>query len=437
MIIIVLITLPIYVHSLILIPPNQISEPRNITCYSPMAPMTVSDFQLCVFRVYTNVGERVQLMEFAVRDGVWYTNTFRQLLKRCHGFSTNSDVGIATCSPLPYETFQNMTICICGESHCNIDLVTCKNWNMKNAPLPPMNTVLKDLSNTVNCSGLEERSVLPRLCTEHPFINVSKCLDYVRSNAILCSINIVENIIRQEALVADNYERAMIEQCRAVRYNGHVRAFNFTKTFAFFLHVSPISTNEVCFCNTYQNCNINTRSCKSLTPESTTTRTTSIFTFTSTMSSAMVTVPRSTTTIESSRSVASELPIIGTMSSTMVTAPRSTTTIGSPRSVVPELPTIAVVTAATEISVKLINSTQGQQFLHDILRLFLYRLFLVNLAQQSSLRTATTAGIIFAIALLASIIVIIIVIASILKLRVSNSDARGNYHAVPTEAELT
>ncbi|CAF3784044.1 unnamed protein product [Rotaria magnacalcarata] len=407
MIIIVLITLPIYVHSLILIPPNQISVTRNITCYSPMTPITINDYQLCVFRVYYGAGGFVPLLEFAIRDGLWYTNTFRQLIKRCHGFSTTSDVGIATCSPLSYETFQNMTICICGESHCNIDLATCKDWNMKNAPLPQMDIALKDLSNPVNCSGLEERSVLPKLCTEHPFINVSKCLDYVRSNTVLCSISIVENIIRQEALVADNYERAMIEQCRAVRYYGRVLEFNFTKTFAFFSRLNPFSTNEICFCNAYQNCNINSRSCKSLAPESTTTRTTSIFTFTFTMSSAMVTVPRSTTTIRSTGSVA------------------------------PELPTIVVVTAATEISVKLINSTQGQQFLHDILRLFLYRLFLVNLAQQSSLRTATTAGIIFAIALLASIIVIIIVIASILKLRVSNSDARGNYQAVPTEAELT
>ncbi|CAF4867513.1 unnamed protein product, partial [Rotaria sp. Silwood1] len=36
-----------------------------------------------------------------IRDGIWYTNTFRQLLKRCHGFPATSDVGIGICPPLP------------------------------------------------------------------------------------------------------------------------------------------------------------------------------------------------------------------------------------------------------------------------------------------------------------------------------------------------
>ncbi|CAF4980854.1 unnamed protein product, partial [Rotaria sp. Silwood1] len=40
-------------------------------------------------------------MDYTIRDGIWYTNTFRQFVKRCHGLSATSDIGVGTCPPLP------------------------------------------------------------------------------------------------------------------------------------------------------------------------------------------------------------------------------------------------------------------------------------------------------------------------------------------------
>ncbi|CAF1088129.1 unnamed protein product [Rotaria sordida] len=123
-IIFALIILLISVQSFILIPPQDIKVTNNIRCYSSKSPILRNDYQLCAFRVYDGGYTLSQLIEYTIRDGIWYTNTFRQLIKRCHGFSTISDTGVGICPPLPYETFKNMTICICGGDLCNIDLGT-------------------------------------------------------------------------------------------------------------------------------------------------------------------------------------------------------------------------------------------------------------------------------------------------------------------------
>lgn len=260
--------LPICTQPMLRMLPKSVSVSRFIECYSSHSPIIHNDYQLCVFRVYMGDLQMGRPMEFTIRNGMWYTNTFRQLLKRCKGFPANSDIGMGDCSTLPYETHMNMSICICAEDLCNIDWATCERSNSKMSSNEQLKIIFNDLSKHVACSGLTELLSTPKLCMEHPWIDINRCIDYITNNSVLCSILTEEGAITKESLTADIYERALATMYHAAILNGNTVTTNFTTSYLYFGHQTPFTIDESCVCNTFDDCNLDTKVCRSLTLES-------------------------------------------------------------------------------------------------------------------------------------------------------------------------
>jgi len=110
-----------------------INSTGNVTCYLAFTN-TSNDYHLCAIRVYTYLVDVNTSQTENVWDGIWFTNTFRPLIKtrNCTGFNNASDIGSGTCDPMPYETVQNITLCICATSNCNQNLETCQQSNRGN-----------------------------------------------------------------------------------------------------------------------------------------------------------------------------------------------------------------------------------------------------------------------------------------------------------------
>jgi hypothetical protein len=115
---------------------------------------------------------------------------------RCSGFSNTIDVGYGSCTNLPYETFQNGTLCVCATNNCNINMATC--INSANSYLPTtMIPLFSTFSNPISC--FDDGNIITRGSTPYYLchiyqgmflgaVNMSLCNAYYATHSVVCSL---------------------------------------------------------------------------------------------------------------------------------------------------------------------------------------------------------------------------------------------------------
>jgi hypothetical protein len=196
------------VYGLVRRPVQDIIETTgSLTCHVNDNDQTFTDYHLCVIRVYNARSSSDN--KLVLRNGIWYTNVFRRAiaLQNCTDFSNTTDIGIGVCQPMPYENVDNMTLCICATSNCNLDLQTCRTSVDGNAARERLPDLIDTLSNRMSCHELSD----PVFTCSQPsqyasFVNSGACKMHVVQYGVLCSIIDKDKSIEREILIETNYQ---------------------------------------------------------------------------------------------------------------------------------------------------------------------------------------------------------------------------------------
>jgi hypothetical protein len=188
---------------------NIIDSTGNVTCYMT-STNTSDDFHLCAIRIYTYTADGDVPQTASIGDGIWFTNTFRQLIetRNCTGFDSASDIGSGMCVPMPYENVITMTLCICSTDNCNQNLEECQKSNAENPNTSPLPNIISDLATVIECANTSSNSFTCSPSLESPsFIDSSACEAYVDTHSVLCTIiDDGTDVLVQEALIEENYQ---------------------------------------------------------------------------------------------------------------------------------------------------------------------------------------------------------------------------------------
>jgi hypothetical protein len=203
-----------------------------------------------------------------VWDGIWFTNTFRPLIKtrNCTGFNNASDIGSGTWDPMPYETVQNMTLCICATSNCNQNLETCQQSNSGNQNIPLLPNIMSDLTTIIECANTSGNNFTCFPSIENAsFIDSSKCVAYVNSHSVLCAIiDDGTDVTKQEALIEENYQSyltGILHLLQLLSKQMSIKAPDQTDTSIYVTYPSGGQTNQECGCTQSSFCNYNISTC--------------------------------------------------------------------------------------------------------------------------------------------------------------------------------
>ena len=250
------------VSPFLLLPINEIAAISGTIICSTGELTGVADVNLCAIRVYysNDAGS-----ETIVRNGLWSKNVLRRMIKNqnCIGFPTDIEVGVGTCDPMPYELAVNMTLCICAETACNINLATCIASAQNLSTTPVFTNFMPELLNVINCS-------LPMnfdfTCSQHNLINVAACEEYVRTRSVLCSVTSGTSTLTRNAFIENNYElyldQGAYQLVQALRIGANVTV-NSAQSNVYYLF-SPNATivSEECLCISNPLCNGNITTCQ-------------------------------------------------------------------------------------------------------------------------------------------------------------------------------
>ncbi|CAF1152932.1 unnamed protein product [Rotaria sordida] len=262
---------------------------------------------------------------------------------------------------LAFESYINMQICVCANNNCNDNIDTCRNSLTNSMNLSSSVDFIPNLTSIIQCNDTLNA---PYICTEHSFINVSRCQDYIRNTSVLCAITVINSMITQRSLIYENYEIYLSEkvyQATSMFSNASNNSLVETATKIYYKYIGPAATPaEECAC-TNSLCNQNITICAPQTTitASFTSTTTSFTTATSststTRSSSTSTTTSSTTATSSTATTRSSSTSTTRSSSTSTTRSSSTSTTTSSST----LTTRSSSTSTTKTSTQQ-NSVQGE-----------------------------------------------------------------------------
>jgi hypothetical protein len=226
------------------------------------------DNQLCAIRVYNFTNNLNASQEVLIRDGIWLTNTFLQLIKtrNCSDFADNNDIGSSTCDLMPYENADTMTLCVCAESHCNPDLETCLNSIGTVQIAPQLPTIMSNVTTIIECANASASDFTCSISSDYiAIINASACEDYVTTHSVLCAIE-TDNLEQstQQALIEENYQNYLtgrLHQFKVLRQRTTTDTPVQTDTSIYMTYNVSNVMNEECSCTQNSFCNYNISTC--------------------------------------------------------------------------------------------------------------------------------------------------------------------------------
>ncbi|CAF3316027.1 unnamed protein product [Rotaria sp. Silwood2] len=260
-IIYVLIFIPHTVNTFFLQNVTNINAPHSLGCQLNNNQLPPRGLELCAIRVYSGLNGS-QEISFTLYDGLRYMNTFRRIIeKNCNNTVNISQAGTGAWScgvRLPFESYTVMQICVCASEDCNTNFDTCRNSTMNTTNMSSLMNFMPNLTSIIQCDDTLNAS---NICTEHPFINVSLCQDYVRNASVLCAITINNSTTTQQSLIYENYEIYLSEkvyQARSIPSNASNNTFNETATNVYYKYTDSTALPiEECVCtNSFCNQNI-------------------------------------------------------------------------------------------------------------------------------------------------------------------------------------
>ncbi|UJR17363.1 hypothetical protein I4U23_004258 [Adineta vaga] len=252
---------------------NQTKSRLNVTCQYYDEHTT--DCEYCVYQYYSNGSVTQTSWDF-----IQMSNIYKSISKHCEGFSDKNDIGYGVCSPLTYETFNTSILCICATNLCNQNLESCQ-FSVRNqtesntipSNLPALLPQLKTSISCVNQNNFEKDSINTSyycLYSRSPFINVTKCNDYIDQNMVLCLIMLRGNDTLSIGLSDDVYESTLIGNIQNIyylnEYPGVTVSYNQTSSYFYVIYNQTINSagntniQQICFC-VQDNCNLNLNSC--------------------------------------------------------------------------------------------------------------------------------------------------------------------------------
>ncbi|CAF1043480.1 unnamed protein product [Rotaria sordida] len=262
----ILIIIPHTVNTFFLQNVSTITVPRNLSCRLNNNQTSPTDFQLCAIRFYSGLNQSQEL-SFTLYNGLRYMNTFRRFIqKNCNSIVNMSQAGTGAWScgvRLPFESYTNIQICVCANNNCNDNIDTCRNSLTNSMNLSSSVDFIPNLTSIIQCNDTLNA---PYICTEHSFINVSRCQDYIRNTSVLCAITIINSMITQRSLIYENYETYLSEKVYEIMSNLDRftdRSLNETATKIYYRYNDPSArVIEECAC-TNSLCNQNITICAS------------------------------------------------------------------------------------------------------------------------------------------------------------------------------
>ena len=266
--VVIFLVIPRSAHSLFTEPiPHILESTGNITCYTTSAS-TNNTFNLCAIRGYTYVIDGDVPETANIWDGMWFTNTFRQLIetRNCTGFVSDSDIGSGTCVPMPYEDVITMTLCICATDNCNQNLQACKQSNAENPNTPPLPIIISDPATIIKCADTSSNSFTCYPSIENAsFIDSSACEAYVRIHSIFCTIiDDGTDVPQQQALIEENYQSYLTNQLHRLQLLSKqisMKTPDQTNTSVYVTYLNNDHTNQECGCTQNSFCNSNISTC--------------------------------------------------------------------------------------------------------------------------------------------------------------------------------
>ncbi len=269
----IFIVIPQNTHSIFLEPVLVIiNATGNLICVSDSTTGSANGYDLCVIRVYTYTADNDTLQSVSVRDGMWFTNTYRQLIqmRNCTGFDSTRDIGSGECDLMPYETADTMTLCICAESGCNDNLQTCLKSNAINPKVPALPSIMSNLTVIIECAAASASDFTCSLYANSTvFINETECADYVKTHSVLCIIDqqSVETS-SQEALIEEDYQSYLTSRLFVLKellqgFPTALETINQSDTNIYVQTTVDSITDEECGCTQTSFCNNDIRTCVS------------------------------------------------------------------------------------------------------------------------------------------------------------------------------
>lgn len=186
--------------------------------------------------------------------------------RSCTGFNNASDIGSGTCNPMPYETVQNMTLCICATSNCNENFKTCQKSNVENPNSPLLPNIMSDLTTVIQCANTSSNNFTCFPSIENAsFIDSSACETYVNTHSVLCTI-IDDGIdaLKQEALIEENYQMYFTIRLHLLQLLSKQMSINppdQTNTSIYVTYPDNDHTDQECGCTQNSFCNYNISTC--------------------------------------------------------------------------------------------------------------------------------------------------------------------------------
>jgi hypothetical protein len=248
----------------------------NLTCWAGANETKSDRCELCLIEFFNDgsIGADSSIFRYHC---VHKSNGFRRVSARCHGFDNHTDIGYGICTPLPYETFDIHSLCICASHECNNNFTSCResvdgHRRRDEGPPPPLPLIYRQLEDNVNCSFLDNEpkaNVSMESCAldSSPFIDVDRCRSYFSETIVLCQHQSVTpgNDSLSTALSIDNYEQVLDDVLDGIeRLQQRMAPVVYNRTQQTFYIALPLESNTVfyqrCYC-TVDQCNFNISSC--------------------------------------------------------------------------------------------------------------------------------------------------------------------------------
>ncbi|CAF1390102.1 unnamed protein product [Adineta steineri] len=257
---------------------NQTKNRLSLTCqYNDYNNVyNVTNCEYCVYQSFSNGS-----VSSINNDCIQITNTYKSISERCQGFSDKTDVGYGICSPLSYETFNISTLCICATDFCNTDIDSCQSsvqsQTQSNSLPSVLPSFLPQLETSISCMdskiSVSESLSVSYHCimyqNESPYINITKCNDYVINNTVLCLIFFDGDQSESIALTSDDYGFFLVEEIMSIYSEQVSNIEQYYNESSSYFYIFSNATNptdnstviqQVCFC-AQDNCNSNLTNC--------------------------------------------------------------------------------------------------------------------------------------------------------------------------------
>ncbi|CAF4189937.1 unnamed protein product, partial [Adineta steineri] len=205
-------------------------------------------------------------------------------------------------------------------------MTTCNNSAYNMTRRIGFDNLMPNLTSLIQCDYTSNSSVT---CTEQPYVNISACENYVRSNTVLCAITLNGTQTIQESLTNENYERYLSDQLYQWRSSANsLWSGEPGTTFFYGYSVNDSQIAEGCFCTDPSYCNDNYDTCVSQTSlyDRTTTTTTTTTSATTTTATAITTTTVTTTTATTTTATTTTATTTTATTTTATTTTATTTT---------------------------------------------------------------------------------------------------------------